>query len=125
MKLSNLQIYEIALDLQKYNEKNYTLPVVVNFFIQKNIQNIMTAAESIEKSRTFILEKYGKYNEEKDSYMIDPDKVKLAQKELDSLMELEQEIPVQMIQLSEIAGVELDSLSLKAILFMIQDTNKN
>ncbi len=125
MKLSNLQIYEIALDLQKYNEKNYTLPVVVNFFIQKNIQNIMTAAESIEKSRTFILEKYGKYSEEKDSYMIDPDKVKLAQKELDSLMELEQEIPVQMIQLSEIAGVELDSLSLKAILFMIQDTIKN
>lgn len=128
MKLTNTQIYSYAQNIQHFNETNISLPIRINFYIQKNISNILDEAISIEKSRNFIIKKYGHEDpDNQGTFIFDEDKIDIVQKELDDLGSIEQNIKIHKIKLSELvnANVDINTNILQAIMFMIEDDLSN
>jgi len=120
--MTNNEIYAIALALMdNVVNLNLTLPVKVNFYLQKNITSLLAIAEDIEKSRTEILEKYGTKDEETNNYNFEDGKLEQANQELLDLFELEQEVPIYEISLDAFGDAELNSNQLKSILYMIKE----
>lgn len=121
MKLKNSEIYNYAKKLINFNN-NEQWPVTINFYILKNIQNIIDSAVAIEKTMQFISKKYGKIiDEESQTYKIEPQNMDIAQKELDELSDIVQEVDIKKIKLSDISTLQMNSEQLNAILFMIED----
>lgn len=124
-QFSNQEILEYATSLHENfleNSKDITLPIKINFYLQKNMKNFIEAAKEVEASRLKIGEKYGVYNPKDSSYLIqDEDKLKLAQKELQELMSLDQIIEVYPISLEDLQNVDLTVAQMNAMLFMIEE----
>lgn len=129
MKLKNYDIYNYALKINQELEQNngeidFDVPIIINFYIQKNIEEILKLAGIIEKSRNFIIKKY-----KDDKEQIDKEHIKIkdefifeAQKDLDELMNIEQDANIVKIKLSDLKDCNnLTTKQLKMILFMIDD----
>lgn len=133
MLVTNKFIYLKALELQELNLEDFTkLSVSMNFFIQKNIEEVHSKAVEIEKSRDFIIKKYGEQvqeenenGEESSKYIIPQKYIEVAQQELDALLDIKQDIKISQIKLSELSTYDIDTKTLKAILFMIEDDLSN
>lgn len=120
--MTNNEIYNTALALmENVVNLNLTLPVKVNFYLQKNITALLAIAEDIEKTRTEILSKYGTMNEETGNYEFENDNLEKVSQELIDLFELEQEVPIYEISLDAFGDIELNANQLKAILYMIKE----
>lgn len=120
--LKNNEIYSIAMQLieNEIAQLNISLPVKVNFYLQKNVANIIDMAKDIESNRNDILQKYGTLNEE-GNYDFEEGKLEQANQELVDLFELEQEVPIYEITLDAFDGVELTSKQVQAIAYMIKE----
>ena len=127
MILTNGQIYSSAQKLIKFNENFHKeLSVVLNYYIQNNINKLMQAGIEIEKSINFISNKYGESSKDDPNMIIIKDEYKeKAQKELDDLASIKQNIDIHLIKLSELKDLELSSEDLQALLFMIEDDLSN
>ena len=137
MKLTNLQIFTIFENIDKFNNMNLSLPIEINFYIQKNVATIKDAASLINDNRNFIIQKYGVLEDKveiedddivdestmKQSYTIPKDKMQAALDEMKKLMNIEQDIQIYKIKLSSLIknNIELDTEQLNLILFMIED----
>lgn len=122
MKLNNLQIYTYAEELNtQFLECNVLLPVRVNFFLQKNIQTITTAAQEIAQVRLDIARKFGVLDEEGANYIIAPENMADANKELNDLFSLEQELNLHTFKLTDFDNIELTYQQMSAIMFMIEE----
>lgn len=141
MKLTNFQIFQIYDNGEKFNSLKVTIPIEINFYIQKNIETIRNAATLINDNRNFIIQKYGvledpdqeiSTDDEDDfvndtmtrqSYKIPKDKIQSALDEMKKLMNIEQDIQIYKIKLSSLIknNIELDTEQLNLILFMIED----
>ena len=121
--MKNSEIYSIGVQLAQYVTKlNLSLPVKVNFYLQKNITALMAMATELEQSRNDILAKYGSYNSEEGNYNFEDDeKLNQANAELTDLFELEQEVPIYEISLEDFGNVELDTTQVQAISYMIKE----
>ena len=102
--MSNLEIYNTATSLSElFTEMVQTeikLPVKVNFYFQKNMNALVAMAQELEKERTNIIMKYGSPDsEDPNKIQISPDKIEEANKELNDLFSLEQEVAVNVIEL--------------------------
>lgn len=120
MKLTNNQIYSYATNLVAFNIEE-KLPVRINFFLQKNIQTIQSLAQEIENARLEIAQQFGELNEDGTSYTIPSQNMPAAQKELNDLFALEQEVNIHMFKLDDFDGIELTTAQLSAIMFMIEE----
>ena len=121
MKLINNQIYFYAEQLSALNINDIKMPVRINFFLQKNIQTIVTAAQEIDAARINIAREFGTLNEEGTQYNIPTEKLNDAQKELNDLFNLEQELNIHMFKLDDFDNIELTVQQLSAIMFMIEE----
>ena len=121
MKITNKEIYEYAQRLAIFNTCNIKIPVKLNFYIQKNIQKIYEAAHEIESIKFNLCNSYGTLNEEKDKYIISPDKIEEFNQELKDLFNLIQELDIHMFKLNEFDGIELEYQQMSAIMFMIEE----
>ena len=124
LTLKNIEIYTYANQLaEAFNDggSNDTLPIKINFFLQKNIKTILELGQDIDKVRTEIIQKYGTLNEETQNYDIPAEKVPTAQAELTELFNLEQEVRLHMFDINSFDNVELSEKKGNAILFMIYD----
>ena len=120
--MKNSEIYGIAAQLVEYvTNLNLALPVKVNFYLQKNINAIITIAQELETERGKILDTYGTINGETGNYDFEEDNLQKANQELIDLFNLEQEVPIYEIALSAFDDVVLDTNQFKAISFMIKD----
>lgn len=121
MKLTNNQIYNYAIELQKnFQDKNQKLPVKINFYLQKNKNILLELAQDIEQIRKEIIQNYGELNETTDQYIIPPEKVAEASKELEDLFALEQEIQIYTINIETFPeDISFTSGQMQAIMFMI------
>lgn len=120
--MTNNEIYSIALALtESVANENLTLPIKVNFYLQKNITTVMAIAEDLEKSRNDLLSRYGKLDPEKGTYSFEEDKLETANKELTDLFNLTQEVPIYEISLEDFGDVQLTAQQIKAISYMIKD----
>lgn len=120
MKMNNGLIYQYALNLNEaLNDNDLQMPVAVIFSIEKNKQTLMTAAQDVEKYRMDIIKKYG---EEVDgNYNVPQDKIEIANKELQDLFSIEQEINIYKFNIEDLGDIKLTSNQMNAILFMIED----
>ena len=119
--MKNSEIYSLGNALLEYMQEELALPVKIKFYLQKNMNKVISLAREIEQSRTEILNKYGTLNEDGTSYHFEDDKIAEAQKELNDLFELEQEVKVNMLELDWFDSVELSNEQVNAIMFMIND----
>ena len=131
MKLTNQKIYELAILINKAQEENnlendfidFNLPININFYIQQNFELILNAAILIEKSRNFIIQKYkdSKSENNSDKILIKKEYILEAQKELQDLMNIEQDLNIKIIKLSQFDNINISSSQLRMIMFMIED----
>ena len=123
MILTNNQIYTYANILaQEFNNNTQALPIKVSFYLVKNKNLLMELAQEIERSRNILLNKYGEPSEDRTQYFISQENTEIAQKELNDLFELTQEVDIYKISLK--AFNETDMLTIQqmeAIMFMIED----
>ena len=122
IQVKNIQIYEWAsLLIKNIIENNLILPIKVNFYLQKNKDVILKAAQEIEEHRLKIASEYGTLKEELNSYSIPPDKLEEATKKLNELYDLTQEITIYKVTLSDFKDIELTTDQMSALMFMIED----
>lgn len=120
MKIVNNKIYEYATKLVAFTT-DVKIPVRINFFLQKNIQTIINAAQDIDASKQSIAQEFGVLNEEGTAYNIPPEKMAAAQKELNDLYTLEQDLNIHIFKLDDFDNIELTMEQLSAIMFMIEE----
>ena len=120
IKMNNGMIYQCALALNEaLNDNDLQMPVAVIFSIEKNKQTLMTVAQDVEKYRMDIIKKYG---EEVDgNYNVPQDKIEIANKELQDLFSIEQEVNIYKFNIEDLGDIKLTSNQMNAILFMIED----
>ena len=122
MKLNNNQIYSYATQLNNiFSNCDIKMPVRINFFLQKNIQTIAAAGQEIEQARINIAEQFGILNEEGTSYDIPVENMAAANKELNDLFSLEQDLSIHIFKLDDFDGIELTYQQLSVIMFMIEE----
>lgn len=121
MKLTNKQIYSYTRNLLSLNIGDIKMPVKVGFFLQKNIQKLAAAGQEIEEARDKVARDFGKLNEEGNMFIVPPELIGAAQKELDDLFNIEQDIDIHIFKISDFDGIELTYQELSAITFMIEE----
>ena len=122
MKMSNLEIYSTAQNFNKAFENfNEYLPVKINFFMQKNKNTIVSLAQDIDNARMEIIQTYGKLNDEGDAYIVPPESIDIANKELADLFSIEQEVNINKISLSAFDEIKFTTDQVQAIMFMIDE----
>ena len=120
IKMNNGMIYQYALALNEaLNDNDLQMPVAVIFSIEKNKQTLMTVAQDVEKYRMDIIKKYGE--EVNGNYNVPQDKIEIANKELQDLFSIEQEIKIYKFNIEDLGDIKLTSNQMNAILFMIED----
>ena len=123
--MTNLEIFNIANSLlENFSDANMELPVKVNFYFQKNMTNIVSMAQDIDKARMAIFTKYGKLDEENNQYKFEPDVVETVNKELQDLFELEQEVKINTLKLDWFDGVNLTTQQVAALAYMIEEEDE-
>lgn len=119
--MSNIDIYNTASMLLEAFKEDMSLPVKVNFYLQKNMTTIVDMAKDIEKNRMAIVEKYGNFNEENGNYTFSDDVIDTVNKELEDLFSLEQDVKINMIDIDWFGSVELSAAQTAAIMYMIKE----
>ena len=119
--MTNQQIYEYAPKLFVFNNCNIKMPVRINFYLQKNIQLIQQAAEEIDRARLSIGAQFGVPNANGTGYDIPTENIAEANKELNDLFALKQDLNIHMFKLSDFDGIELTYQQMSAIMFMVEE----
>ena len=120
MKLTNQQIYTYTANLNNFNIQ-ISLPVRINFFLQKNIQTLRQMAKEIEQARIEIAQHFGELQQETGNYSVPAEKMAIATREINDLFNLEQEVPLYIFKLDDFEGIELTFDQMGAIMFMIEE----
>ena len=123
MLLTNNQIYSYAVKLgEAFEMELQKLPIKINFYFQKNKNLLIELAKDIEKARLGIVQNYGEYEEETDSYVIAPENSKKAQQELLDLFNLTQEVQIYTVKINDFPNdFSLTSNQMEILMFMIED----
>lgn len=123
MKLTNNNIYSYANKLiEVFQDNSQKLPIKINFYLQKNKNTLITLAQEIENARLEIIKTYGKLNEETQQFIISSEKIAEASKELDDLLNLEQDVHIYMIDINSLSDeYAMTTAQMEAIMFMIQE----
>lgn len=117
---TNSQIYELAVALQnQFSDGSLVLPIKINFYLQKNKNNLYNLATEIENARLEILKKHGTLSENNE-YQFTEENSKIASAELEELYGLEQEVDVYMVDIDAFGdNFELSQRQMTILMFMI------
>ena len=121
--MTNEEIYMHATALNAAFEEmsNVVMPVKVHFYFQKNMTNIISMAQDLERARMDIMQKYGTLDEETHTYKFEEDKVAQANQDIIDLFSVEQEVKINLIPLEWLDNLELTAQQINAFSFMIAD----
>lgn len=121
--MTNEEIYTHATALNTAFEEmsNVVMPVKVHFYFQKNMTNIISMAQDLEKARLDIMQKYGTLDEETRTYKFEEDKIAQANQDIIDLFSVEQEVKINAIPLEWLDNLELTAQQISAFSFMIAD----
>lgn len=119
---TNLEIYTLYKKLQEaFLNENRNFPVKVFFYIQKNINALQIKVEEIEKTREYIIKKYGTINYENNNYNISSEYIQQANEELQQLENIKQDVELKTINFSDIENLELTPAQMDSLMFMIEE----
>lgn len=119
MLMTNEEIYTInntLMETFKEEDNNHYFSAKINFLIQKNKKNIMDAAIAVEKVRLEIINKYKDENNN-----IPKENIDIVNKELNDLLNIEQEVKVYTIPFEALENIEFTPAQTNALMFMIDD----
>ena len=121
MKLTNNEIYAYAKNLaEAFTNREQTLPIKISFYLQKNKNTLLQLAQDIEASRMEIAKNYGELDETQTQYIIPPEKMEAANKELIDLFDLEQEVQIYTVNIDSFSDdLTITTAQMEAIMFMI------
>ena len=102
-------------------EHDIILPIKVNYSLQINYLTFYNRAKKIEELRMEIGRKYGKKNEETDSYEVPFENIPAAEKAINDLMEIEQNLDVMTIKLEDLSECNLTTQQMRTLIFMIEE----
>lgn len=122
MKMINGEIYSRANQLlEAFQDNSQKLPIKINFYLQKNKSVLIEMAQEIEKTRMEIAQSYGELDNETNSFIIPPEKMIEASKELNDLFNLEQDVNIYMINIDSLSDdYDMTTAQMEAIMFMIE-----
>ena len=120
--LTNNKIYTYAIHIKEFCDERAEslMPARCSFYIYKNLNTLIEAASCIDKARQNILEAYGEEQGE-DTFNINQENREKAQKELNDLSEIEQELEIYYIYLQDLEEVNLSLKQISDISFMLID----
>lgn len=122
MTLKNSEIYNYANALaQEFGQQEVKLPLKVNFYLQKNLKELVTLAQDIEQQRVSIAQEYGTLNEETQQYEIPPENIDSASRKLNELFNLTQDVKIYKVKLDAFGDTDISNAQMQALLFMIED----
>ena len=120
--MTNDEIYRYAIGIMNTLNKIETpMPAAISFSITKNKKTISALAEDIEKYRIDILNRYGAKIVENNIVSIPEEKVNNANKELEELLTISQEVRIYTFSIEDLQNVNLSPAQMEAILFMIDE----
>ena len=121
MILTNNDIYNYANNLiMAFNDNEQKLPIKINFCLQKNKKTLLALAQDIDAARIEVGRTHGTYNQETGQYYISPEKVAIANQELDDLFNIEQDVDILTVKYDSLNDdVMLTTAQMEAIMFMI------
>ena len=108
--MSNEKIYRIAMGFFENFNGELTLPIKVNFYLNKNKNYFLTLGQQIESFKNQICAKYDKTKE-----------LDVINKELKELSELEQEVSFYQVSLEDFGEFNISTSQLETIDFMIKE----
>lgn len=121
--MKNSEIYNISQNLVKaFDDNSQKFPIKVNFYLQKNKKTLLDLAQEIEGARMEIITTYGKPSPDNNGqYIIAPENVESAQKELNDLFDLEQDVNIYKLSIDNFPeDMSLTGNQMEALLFMIE-----
>lgn len=120
MILTNKTIYATvqAFDAHFQNLEQY-LPVRVTYAILKNYNVLQNQANIIEETRNTIIKRYGEESE--NGYIVKEENIVKANEELNTILQLEQDVPIIMIKMSDLQGFNFTLQQMQALLYMIEE----
>ena len=123
MQLTNKEIYNHALALSEaFKDNSQRLPMKINFYLQKNKNQILSLGQDIENSRMDIIRHYGSLSEDETQYILSKEQVEEAEKEINDLLSLTQDVNIYMIKIDSLTDdVSLTTAQMEAMLFMIEE----
>ena len=121
--MSNLDIYQYTSNLANaFNEQeNIQLPIMVNFAIQKNLYELSSVVNIIDKVRNDLGKKNGEYDSTEGNYFIPEENREKISNELNQLMEAQQNVDIKKIKLKDLEGISLTPAQMRSLLFMIEE----
>ena len=120
--MTNDEIYRCAIGIMNALSNIETpMPAAISFSITKNKKTISALAEDIEKYRIDILNRYGAKIVENNMVSIPEEKVDDANKELEELLTISQEVRIYTFSIEDLQDVNLSPAQMEAILFMIDE----
>ena len=121
MTMTNNEIYMYARQLiNAFNDNEQKLPIKINFYLQKNKNTLLALAQDIEKSRLEIAQTFGVLDETGEHYIVPNDKLAEANKELEDLFALEQDVAIHKISIDSLNDdLMLSAAQMEALMFMI------
>jgi hypothetical protein len=117
-----IELYEL-IEKNTIGQQDY-VPVIYNFYIQKNFNIIRKLAKEILDLRNGIIQRYGVPSEENPNEIsISPENVNKINEELENLENIKQEVTIMELSLLQLAQLDCDlsTDNLQAIMFMIDD----
>lgn len=121
INMTNAEIYGLSQALSSaFNMEEKYFPARVNYFIQKNKNNLALMTESIESVRGDIIRQYGTMDENEKIVFTD-ENLKTANKELEELLNVSQDVVISTIKLSDLENLDFTPKQMQALLFMIEE----
>lgn len=121
--MTNLEVVtylnKLSFNFFQNDMKDKYLPVRLNFAIQKNLAVLGQHNIGIDESKKIIGEHYGTL--EGDRYVIDPNKIDEANKEIQDLYNISVDLPILKVSLSTIEDLNLTVGQMDALMFMIEE----
>ena len=122
MTLTNNEIYNYANALaEQFAQDQVKFPIKINFYLQKNMTELISLAQDIEKQRLAIAAEFGTLNEETQQYEIPQENITAASNKLEELFNLTQDVKIYKVKLNAFGDIDLTSAQMQALLFMIDE----
>lgn len=121
MKMYNSEIYMYANNIMdNFGDTTQKLPIKINFYLQKNKEILVKLAQEIEEARIDIIKSHSIMSNNNEYHIKDSEELEKAQKELDELLQLEQEVQIYKVNIDSLPDdIILTTGQMEALMFMI------
>lgn len=119
--MKNQEIYKLSNNFHNaFDGDDKYRPAKVMYIIYKNIKKLDNVVDDLEQFRLKVINNYADVHSD-DTYSIEPEKRVQANKELEDLLEMDQQIDITQLSLQDIKDLEFTPQQMEALMFMIEE----